>query len=181
METPCPLLTGSETKLRSTGELVPGLRNQASVNSNPGADIDFLLILRGTLFLSFHLRTKVKRAHQSPRRVFRLPSGCKQPGASFLKARGVFTRGVLRHKPTTALRQVLKTIFKEACARQTCLILLSAKFNVKGRSSLVVDTIKEQYIAQTKPIRKRMAIEAPDLELKKTHKITYTYFPKLNK
>ena len=47
-----------------------GMRNQASVNSNPGADIDFLLILTATLFLSFHLCNKVNRTHQSPRRVF---------------------------------------------------------------------------------------------------------------
>lgn len=69
-----------------------GLRNQASVNSNPGADIDFLLILALTLFPSFY-RNKVNRTHQSPRRVFTSASHLQGAEASFLWACHGFTWG----------------------------------------------------------------------------------------
>lgn len=103
LETPCPLLWGRRQSWDPWGASC-GLRNQASVNSNPGADIDFLLILTVTLFLSFHLCNKVNRTHQSPRRVFTSAQHLQGAEGSFPRACCDFTWGYPKKQKSWMLK-----------------------------------------------------------------------------
>lgn len=79
------------------------------MNSNPGADIDFLLIPTATLFLSFHLCNKVNRTHQSPRMAFASAQHLQGAKASFLRDCGAHNMGVtLRNKIMNAQKQLVQ-------------------------------------------------------------------------
>lgn len=141
LETPCPLTPGRRQSWDPWGAGC-GLRNQASVNSNPGADIDFLLILQVTLFLSFPLCNKVNRTHQSPRRVFK--------SAQRLQGTRAFYMGVPQEtKILNAWRQVVENCIKKKKRVRTCSVISTIKPILKSSSSLFIKVLGEELHSQS--------------------------------